>query len=431
MTKMVQKNTISNNVIGGIAAAVAAVFTLKTVVDYIQSMEYLPEYYTVGGLLWNLLTLAALAFLAVMLLMKKRSALIAVGFGVMAVGELRALLTPHLSFANRLAELLMTLALVGITLMAAALLSNALPALRDTARKAWFVPAVCVVAAAALMFLSYVWELIFGWFEFGLFLRLLFTLIISYGLVAAVLLFSAAWFTAPEGQLLPTLPKAPVRTAPAAGASYGTGGTAGYQGPSYNPGPAPSAAPGELEPETYCKLSTHVLLLIFTFGIWYFIWIYRTTRRLNCVADEPPRDPVKKLLLCMFVPFYGIYWIYKSAQRIDKLAAAKGISSDLSTLCLILAIFVGIIPPILMQDKLNAIVVTKAPMGDMPFSPPQQPQQPQAAPYQPPVQSPPRPQAAPVVQDAADEIRKYKELLDSGILTQEEFDRKKAQLLDL
>ena len=82
MTKMVQKNTISNNVIGGIAAAVAAVFTLKTVVDYIQSMEYLPEYYTVGGLLWNLLTLAALAFLAVMLLMKKRSALIAVGFGV-------------------------------------------------------------------------------------------------------------------------------------------------------------------------------------------------------------------------------------------------------------------------------------------------------------------------------------------------------------
>ena len=60
MTKMVQKNTISNNVIGGIAAAVAAVFTLKTVVDYIQSMEYLPEYYTVGGLLWNLLTLAAL-----------------------------------------------------------------------------------------------------------------------------------------------------------------------------------------------------------------------------------------------------------------------------------------------------------------------------------------------------------------------------------
>ena len=100
-------------------------------------------------------------------------------------------------------------------------------------------------------------------------------------------------------------------------------------------------------------------------------------------------------------------------------------------MCLILAIFVGIIPPILMQDKLNAIVVAKAPMGDMPFTPPQQPQQPQAAPYQPPVQAPPRPQAAPVVQDAADEIRKYKELLDMGAITQEEFDAKKRQLLGL
>ena len=38
------------------------------------------------------------------------------------------------------------------------------------------------------------------------------------------------------------------------------------------------------------------------------------------------------------------------------MAAAKNIPSDLSTLCLILAIFVPIIPPILMQDKLNDIV---------------------------------------------------------------------------
>ncbi|MBM6851636.1 SHOCT domain-containing protein [Oscillibacter valericigenes] len=46
----------------------------------------------------------------------------------------------------------------------------------------------------------------------------------------------------------------------------------------------------------------------------------------------------------------------------------------------------------------------------------------------PPPSPPPR---KPPAWGAADEIRKYKELLDSGILTQEEFDRKKAQLLDL
>ena len=33
--------------------------------------------------------------------------------------------------------------------------------------------------------------------------------------------------------------------------------------------------------------------------------------------------------------------------------------------------------------------------------------------------------------DPVAEIKKYKELLDSGVITQEEFDKKKKQLLDL
>ena len=35
------------------------------------------------------------------------------------------------------------------------------------------------------------------------------------------------------------------------------------------------------------------------------------------------------------------------------------------------------------------------------------------------------------IQSAADEIKKYKELLDQGIITQEEFETKKQQLLKL
>ena len=58
----------------------------------------------------------------------------------------------------------------------------------------------------------------------------------------------------------------------------------------------------------------------------------------------------------MFVPFYSIYWVYKSAQRIDKLAANHDVVSDLAVACLILEIFVSLIPPILMQDKINKIV---------------------------------------------------------------------------
>lgn len=146
----------------------------------------------------------------------------------------------------------------------------------------------------------------------------------------------------------------------------------------------------------YCSLAVHILLLLFTFGIWELVWIYRTTRFLNCVKSEEERNPTKKLLLCMFVPFYSIYWTYKSAQRIDQLARERGILSDLAAPCLILAIFIGIVPPILMQSKINSIVM---------------------------------PKVANI--SCADELKKYKELLDSGAITLEEFEAKKKQLLGL
>jgi hypothetical protein len=46
-------------------------------------------------------------------------------------------------------------------------------------------------------------------------------------------------------------------------------------------------------------------------------------------------------------------------------------------------------------------------------------------------QSAPRPEAAPAQQDAAAELRKLKGLLDDGVITQEDFDAKKKQLLGL
>lgn len=166
------------------------------------------------------------------------------------------------------------------------------------------------------------------------------------------------------------------------------------------------------EDRAYCGLVKHILLLIFTFGIWYFIWIYRMTGYLNQVKDEPERNPSTKLLLCLFVPFYSIYWVYKSAQRIDKLAALKGVRSDLSTICLILAIFIGIIPPILMQDKINEIITA----GNGAIHSEQHTAQ----------------AVSPQVNfGAAEELKTYKELLDSGVITQEEFDAKKKQLLNL
>ena len=47
-----------------------------------------------------------------------------------------------------------------------------------------------------------------------------------------------------------------------------------------------------------------------------------------------------------------------------------------------------------------------------------------------PQQQPPRRPAAPIP-GAADELKQYKELLDMGAITQEEYDQKKKQLLGL
>ncbi len=107
-----------------------------------------------------------------------------------------------------------------------------------------------------------------------------------------------------------------------------------------------------------CKVSMvkHVLLLLFSFGIWEAIWVYKTTNFTNVAENENKRSAVKELLLCMFVPFYQIFWTYKTAKRIDRIAKESGVVSDIGTICLVFAILMEIISPILMQAKINQII---------------------------------------------------------------------------
>ncbi len=109
----------------------------------------------------------------------------------------------------------------------------------------------------------------------------------------------------------------------------------------------------------------------------------------------------------LLIPFYPLYWIYKSAQRMDKLAQLKGIRSGISGVCLFFAIFLNFLPPIIMQARMNTIIKTKTPAVPVASANPT------------------------LFADSADQIKKYKELLDMGAITQEEFDQKKTQLLGL
>lgn len=114
-------------------------------------------------------------------------------------------------------------------------------------------------------------------------------------------------------------------------------------------------ADDEWKKKGYCSMATHILLLLFTCGIYMFVWIYRTTDNLNVIEDEEKRNPTTKLLLCMFVPFYSIYWTYVSAKRIEKLSRMCGREVSLVTECVIAAVFIAIVPPILMQSEINNI----------------------------------------------------------------------------
>lgn len=128
--------------------------------------------------------------------------------------------------------------------------------------------------------------------------------------------------------------------------------------------PTPDGTPGS-RAGARLNLGLHIFLMLIIGSLWIYIWIYRTTRWLNGVRGEPDRSPTAKLLLCLFVPFYSIYWTYKSAKRIDMLLWEAGIQSGIATTCLILSFLLPFVPPILIQSKLNTLSVIKAPIFEI------------------------------------------------------------------
>lgn len=88
------------------------------------------------------------------------------------------------------------------------------------------------------------------------------------------------------------------------------------------------------------SIGLHFFLTIITLGIWNYIGIFKLTRYLSSMNKEYYRDPITKLLLFMFIPFYGFYYYYKSGVIVDKLnRIPKGKSGTL--LCILSIFFPG------------------------------------------------------------------------------------------
>lgn len=167
----------------------------------------------------------------------------------------------------------------------------------------------------------------------------------------------------------------------------------------------------------YISMGMHVVLLLLTGGIWTYIWIYRTTRFLNCKPNAERYNPTSKLLLCMFVPFYSIYWFYKHGQRLDAALCERNCAqSDMASLCLVLGILFPLLACVLMQDKINFLCRSGADnLGstfDGAFTSASR-------------------RSAQADAQQLENLKKLKELLDAGIITQDEFDAKKKQILGM
>ena len=316
----------------------------------------------------NLLLSAGYLLIAAMLFVRQKDITISIGFAIVALYDMIGFINFN-GFMNKFAFILSAAAYAFMAFMSFAVYTDYLPEYKKRIGSIYFIAIICIALSTVFSFIA------IARFGGAVILRNLLFGIVEIGAV----IISSKMIAFPNG-----VSKKPINISYDADAEY---------------------ASSLLPKEAFCDMVKHVLLLLFTFGIWHLIWIYKVTGYLNVVKDEEPRNPTTKLLLCMFVPFYSIYWTYKSAQRIDKLAKQKGLSADIATLCLIMAIFLSIIALIIMQDKMNNIIMTKK----------------SAVTYQ----------QAEVHMGAASELKNYKELLDSGVITQEEFEAKKTQLLGL
>ncbi len=110
--------------------------------------------------------------------------------------------------------------------------------------------------------------------------------------------------------------------------------------------------------EEYRNLALFVFLYIITFGIWNYVWVYKTTKFLNKTPNAEVYSPAKKLLLCIFVPLYQTYWFYKHGEKIDALSQYEELKNNyLTILCPLIPI--PLISSVIMQDKINQVCTHK------------------------------------------------------------------------
>lgn len=343
-----------------------------------------------------LLSWAGYLVAATMLVIKRKDFIICICFFLIALCDILSIFVPNISIFYFIASALRCISYVFMGIMSLAIYTNCIPKYKDAFNNKYFIPAICIAVSSFIFACITINNIVCNFWgvpirylsfpdlvsTFKTAFPTIISIIIEDIIEIFALFLTSMYIVHPDG-----IPHTQ------------------FQIKEYTDIENGEDVVCTLPREAYCSMVKHVLLLLFTFGIWWLVWIYKVTGYLNAVKDEEPRNPTTKLLLCIFVPFYQIYWTYKSAQRIDKLEQQNGASSGSVALCLVMAIVLPIIAPILMQVNMNNILTKKKANVIN--------------------------QKEEVNIGAASELKIYKELLDSGTITQEEFEEKKKQLLNL
>ena len=106
----------------------------------------------------------------------------------------------------------------------------------------------------------------------------------------------------------------------------------------------------------YINIAKHIFLSLITFGIWQLVWTYHVTKNLNEVPGVEARRPAAELLLCMFLPFFYPYWLYKTAESVEVYGMEKGKEFKIDILCIAFAFVCPLFATVLIQNKFNVIV---------------------------------------------------------------------------
>ena len=105
------------------------------------------------------------------------------------------------------------------------------------------------------------------------------------------------------------------------------------------------------------SIALYIVLSVVTCGIYGIYWFICLNDETNKVSNEqnPTSSGIAILLCIVTCGIYGVYWAYKQGEKLDAVAAKRGLpNGNKSIIYLLLSLFgLGIIAYALMQDELN------------------------------------------------------------------------------